>query len=228
MAEYLRGQYRDVLTFVPLNPLFHYGWKTKDLAAAVGVSSADLTTQLGHMTPVQASQVANSIMVLGANSPKPARVTKRDRTAPISQTASTSTFIAFNKMAQATAAGWTMSKGARGVRLTANVDGKRKITAIATLSNGLLYCFPLNRVDFDRVAETLGLQSAATITTTLERQKLATGCTTKPGRASIDNSGGTFSTFFSTASLATVVAAGYTIVSDEDIKFAAGAAPVGG
>lgn len=224
MAEYLRGQFRDVLTFVPLNPIFHYGWKTKDLAAAIGVSAADLSTQLGHMTPAAAQAVANSLMVTGANSPKPARVVKKDRTAPLSQTASTSTFIAYNKMAAATTAGWSMSKQARGVRLTANSDVRRKITAIAELSNGLLYAFPLNRVDFDRAGATLGLEDASTITTTLERQKLATGCRTKPGRAAIDNNGGTFSTFFATSALAAVVAAGYTIVSDELIEFDEGAA----
>lgn len=224
MSEFTRGQFRDVLTFVPLNPIFHYGWKTKDLATAVGISTADLTTQLGHMTPTAAAGVANSIMVIGANSPKPARVVKRDRTAPITQVASTSTYVAYNKMAAATSAGWSMSKQGRGVRLTAATEGKRKVTAIAELSNGLLYAFPLDRVDFDRAGATLGLEAASSITTTAERQKLATGCSTKPGRCSIDNSGGTFSTFFATAALEAVVAAGYTVISDEVIVFAKGAA----
>jgi hypothetical protein len=219
MPEYTRGQYRDNLVFVPLNTVFHYGWKTKDLANAIGISQADLVTQLGHMTPVQADAVANRIMVTGANSPKPARVVKRDRTAPISQAASTSTFLAYNKLSAATAAGWSLAGRARGVRLTANVDGRRSVTAIAELSNGLLYAFPLSRVDFDRVAPTLGLQDAASINTTLERSKLATGSRTKPGVCATDNNGGSFSTFFATDAADTLPAAGYDIISDEYIEF---------
>ncbi len=225
MPEYTRGELRDVLTFVPLNTIFHYGWKTVDLAARTGISGADIKTQLGHMTAVEADAVANRIMVTGANSPKPARVVKRDPTAPISQPASTSTYVAFNKIATAGAAGWTLSKPARGVRLTANVDGKRSVTAIAELSNGALYAFPLNRVDFDRVATVLGLQSAAQITTTLERAALVTGSRTKPGRCSNEDSGGVFQTYFSTASEAAAIAAGYNIESPEFVEYEGAVTP---
>lgn len=221
MSEYTRGQARDQLTFVPINSRFHYGWKTVDLAARTGISAADIKSQLGHMTATEATAVANRIMVTGANSPKPARVTKRDLTAPISQPASTSTFIAYDKLAAATTAGWSLASNARGVRLTANVDGKRSVTAIAELSNGLLYAFPLNRVDFDRVSAVLGLQSAAQITT-LERLALTTGSRSKPGKVSIEDSGGIFSTFFSTASEEAAVAAGYNIERPEFVEYPSG------
>lgn len=222
MPEYTRGTLRDVLTFVPINAIFHYGFKTVDLAARTGISAADIATQLGHMTPVLAAAVANRIMVTGANSPKPARVVRRDATAPISQPASTSTFIAFNRLAAAAAGGWSISKPARGVRLTANVDGRRSVTAIAELSNGALYAFPLNRVDFDRVALVLGLQAANQINTAIERNSLVTGSRTKPGRASIDDNGGTFATFFSTDAEAGAIAAGYNIERPELIEYPAG------
>lgn len=225
MPEYTRGELRDVLTFVPINAIFHYGWKTVDLAARTGISAADIKTQLGHMTPAEATAVANRIMVTGANSPKPARVVKRDATAPISQPASTSTFIAYTSLAAATTAGWTLAKAARGVRLTANVDGKRSVTAIAELSNGALYAFPLNRVDFDRVAGTLGLQSAAQITTTLERNALVTGSRTKPGRCSIEDNGGVFATFFSTDAETAAITAGYNIERPEFVEYGGAAAP---
>lgn len=227
MPEYTRGSLRDVLTFVPLNTKFYYGWKTVDLAARTGISGADIKTQLGHMTAAEASAVASSLMVTGANSPKPARVVKRDPTAPISQPGSTSTFVGFNSLAAAAAGGWTLSKPARGVRLTANVDGKRSVTAIAELSNGALYAFPLNRVDFDRVAPTLGLQSAAQITTTLERNALVTGSRTKPGRCSIDDNGGIFQTYFSTDAEAAAIAAGYNIERPEFVEYGAGVAAGG-
>jgi hypothetical protein len=216
MPEYTRGSLRDVLTFVPLNTIFYYGWKTVDLAARTGISAADIKTQLGHMTALEADA--------GANSPKPARVVKRDPTAPISQPSSTSTFVAYNSLAAASAGGWSLAKAARGVRLTANVDGKRSVTAIAELSNGALYAFPLSRVDFDRAGATLGLQSAAQITTTLERAALVTGSRTKPGRCSIEDNGGVFSTYFATAAEEAAIAAGYNIDRSEFVEYGA---PVG-
>ncbi|MBW4486097.1 MAG: hypothetical protein KME14_26540 [Tildeniella torsiva UHER 1998/13D] len=221
MPEYTRGSLRDVLTFVPVNPILHYGWKTVDLAARTGISSADIKAQLGHMTAAEAAAVANAILVTGANSPKPARVVKRDPTAPISQPSSTSTYVAYNKLAASAAGGWGLSKPARGVRLTANVDGKRSVTAIAELSNGGLYAFPLNRVDFDRVATVLGLQAAGQITTTTERNSLFTGTRTKPGRVSIEDGGGVFSTYYSTDAEAAAIAAGYNIEQPEYVEYAA-------
>ncbi|MEA5447323.1 hypothetical protein VB780_02000 [Leptolyngbya sp. CCNP1308] len=225
MPEYTRGALRDVLTFVSLNSVFHYGWKTVDLAARTGISAADIKTQLGHLTAVEAAAVANAIMVTGANSPKPARVVKRDPTAPISQPSSTSTFVGHTSLAAASAGGWSLAKAARGVRLTANVDGKRSVTAIAELSNGALYAFPLNRVDFDRVAVVLGLLSAAQITTTLERNALVTGSRTKPGRCSIEDNGGVFSTYFATDAEAAAIAAGYNIDSPEFVEYGAAVLP---
>lgn len=222
MPEYTRGRFRDVLTFVALNSRLHYGWKTVDLAARTGISAAQIKTQLGHKTAAEAAAIGSAIMVTGANSPKPARVVKRDPTAPISQPSSTSTYVAFNALATAAAGGWTLAKAARGVRLTANVDGKRSVTAIAELSNGALYAFPLNRVDFDLYSPTLGLQSAAQITTATERNSLVTGSRTKPGRVSIEAGGGVFATYYSTAAEAAALAAGFNIDQPEFVEYGAG------
>jgi hypothetical protein len=219
MSQFTRGQFRDNATFVLVNPVFCYGWKTVDLAARVGVSNADLVSQLGHMTPIVADGIANRVMVTGANSPKPGRVVKRDRTAPVSQVASTSTFLAYDKLAAATTAGWTLAKQSRRVALAPPVDGTRSMTAIAELSNGLLYAFPLNRADFDEFGAALGLQTALQINTTLERRKLATGSRTKPGKALIKNSGGEFSSFFATDAEETAIAAGFKIMKGEFIEF---------
>lgn len=221
MPEYTRGQSRDQLRFVRINPILLYGFKTVDLAARTGITQADLTTQLGHLDATAAAAVANRLMITGANSPKPARVVRRDPTAPNSQPASTSTFIGVDSLAAATAAGWTLAKQGRGVKLTANVDGKRSVTAIAELSNGILYAFPMNRVDFDLYSATLGLVDAASITTTLERQALVTGSRTKPGRASIEAGGGVFRSFYATASQAAALAAGFNVDTSEFIEYAA-------
>jgi len=220
MPSYTRGLPRDVLTFVPLNAVLYYGWKTIDLAARTGLSSADLTTQLGHIDSATALGNAGAILVTGANSPKPARVTKKDPTAPVSAPASTSTYIAFDKAAAATSAGWTLSTPARGVKLTANVDGKRSVTAIAELSNGALYAFPLNKADFTTYAVALGLQDATSVGTVNERNRLVTGSKTKPGVASIAAGNGLFSTYYSSAAMDTALAAGFNLESDEFVEYA--------
>lgn len=225
MPAYIRGAKRDQLRFVLLNTIFAYGWKTVDLAARTGISAADLSTQLGHMTAAEADAVPNRIMVTGANSPKPARVVMRDLTAPVGAPGSTSTYLAYDKLAAATTAGWSLAKQSRGVGLTANIDGKRSVTAIAELSNGLLYAFPLNKADFDRVSAALGLVDAASITTAAENNSLATGSRTKPGKCATDDSEGTFSTFYATAAKEAVLAAGYSVKSTEFIEYSAAAAP---
>lgn len=220
MPSYTRGLERNILTFVALNPVFFYGWKTIDLAARTGISAADLTNQLGHVNAATASANAGAILVTGANSPKPARVTRKDPAAPVSAPASTSTYIAYDTANVATAEGWTLSTPARGVKLTGNVDGKRSITAIAELSNGALYCFPLNKADFTTHATALGLQDATSVGSTNERQRLVTGSKTKPGVASIEAGGGLFSTFYSSASSDTALAAGFNLESDEFVEYA--------
>jgi hypothetical protein len=70
----------------------------------------------------------------------------------------------------------------------------------------------------------LGLQSAAQITTTTERNSLVTGSRTKPGRCSIDDNGGIFATYYSTDAEAAAIAAGYNIERPEFVEYGAGVA----
>lgn len=226
MAASQRGQARNEITFVRINDILLYGWKTKDLSAISGVSASDLANQLGHLTAANAAAIANRIMVTGANSPKPARVTRRNPGAATSQQGSVSTFVAFDKMAAANAGGWSGAKRGRGVNLRANVPGVRTVTAVAELSNGLLYAYPLNKDDYDLVGDSLGLQSAAQISS-LEAKKLATGCRTKPGTAAIADNGGALSTFFSTDARDSAMTAGFSILQDEFIEYTAASAPNG-
>lgn len=225
MPDYLRGGVRDQVNFVRVNPIFLYGWKGPDLSARVGITTAELKTQLGHLDITAALAVAGRILVTGANSPKPARVTKKDATAPVTAPGSSSSFVGYNSMGTAIAGGWTPSGRSRGVSLTANTVGKRSVTAIAVLSNGLHYAFPLNKADFDRVKVALGLKAAGEITTDTERRSLVTGSRSKPGKAQAQAGGGIFTTFYSTGSAANLAAAGYSIISDEFVEFPAAAAP---
>lgn len=221
MSAYTRGRKRDQLRFVNINDIFLYGWNTVDLAAATGISAADLNLQLGHLEADAASVIVGRIMVLGANSPKPARAVKVIPGAPTTAAGSVSTYLAYNKRAAAQTAGWKIGGVQKGVRLTAPVAGKRSQTAVAELSNGLLYAFPMNQDDFTLVGSTLGLQSASQISS-LEAKKLATGMSsTRPGKASLEDSGGILSSFFSTASRDAATAAGFSIVEEERILYPA-------
>lgn len=219
MPAYTRGRLRDNATFVALNTVFHYGWKAPDLDAAVGISAVDLSTELGHMTTTEAAAAVGAILVTGANSPKPHRVKKTLSSAPLNAAGSVSTFVAYNKMAAATAGGWTMAKRGHGVRLTASTAPVRRVTAVATLSNGLNYCFPMDKSDFGTFGSDLGLKAAETMNTSAERMRLATGCTTKPGKCSKSVAGGTFSSFYTTESMDTIVGLGYNIDTEEVIVF---------
>lgn len=225
MSASTRGRKRDQLRFVNINDVFLYGWSTVDLAAATGVSAADLSTQLGHLDATAASGGTGSVLVLGANSPKPARAVKRIPNAPTTAPGSVSTFVAYNKRVAATTAGWTISGGQRSVRLRAAAAGKRSVTAVAELSNGVLYAFPMNAEDFALVGSSLGLQGAAQISA-IEAKKLATGMSsTRPGRAALEDSGGMLSSFYSTASRDSATAAGFDILSDEKVLYPGAGTP---
>lgn len=228
MPSYLRGQKRDVITFVNINEVLLYGWAAPNLSAALGISDADLKNQLGHLSSTEALAVTNRIMVMGANSPKPARVTKKMASATASTKASTSTFCAYNKVgtALAPAAGWRLSKSASGVRLRASGAGRKSITAVATLSNGVLYAFPLNEADFAIASAPLGLDNSATVGSS-NLKKLATGMTqTRPGKASKPDGLGTLTTFYSTPVKDTLGNSGWDIVDDERVQFPSPSAPV--
>jgi tryptophan synthase alpha subunit len=228
MAASVRGVKRDQLTFVLINPVFAYGFKTADLAASAGVSAADLKTGLGHMTAVEAAAVAGVVMVTGANAPKPARVTKRLANAPVGSRASISTFVAYDKLTTANAIDFSLSKRARSVSLRPPTANKRQFSGVVELSNGLQYLQSIDAAaaTADRRA-TLGIQTAAEISD-IEVRKVARGCRTKPGRVAVDlGDGATASLPFSTAKENDARTIG-SLIDLEFIEYATGAAPAGG
>lgn len=190
MPSYTRGQRRDQLTYVKANPVLYYGFKTKDFSSLSGVSGADLTA-LGHIT----APAAGTLLVIGANAPKPPRVSKRISTSGSGQS-TVSTFCGYDKVAAALAAGWSFQKAGRSVPLRSS---GRSVTAVVEISaNGPLYCFPMNAGDFQTYGADLGLQSAASITSDAELNRLVVGSSLpKPGKAtkSLLN-GSTFSSFY--------------------------------
>ena len=226
MPASTRGRLRDVLTFVLVNPVFAYGWNAPDLAEAAGVSAADLKTALGHMTASEAAAVANVVMVTGANAPKPMRVTKRNNQAPIGQSASTSTFCAFDKLAAANGEGFKRSGYARSVRLTAPGTARRTFSGVVELSNGLLYLQPVDaQAATPERRAVLGMQTAAEISAT-ELLKVARGSTDRPGRAEIPlGDGGLVASLpFSTAAEDDVkLQDGWSIIQSESVAYTAGA-----
>ena len=222
MPSYTRDITRDQFVFVPVNTKILYGFKTKDLASIGGVSSADLTA-LGHLTASAAMAQSGKIYVVGASAPKPPRVSKKLNNAAVGTQKSISTYCGKPNLGSALTAGWNVAKNGHGVTLQAASASSGSLTAIATLSDGSRYCFPMNKADFDAHGAALGLESSTTITTTAEKDSLVRGSSKpKPGRASKKTaSGGTFSSFYSSGT--DVSAAGYNIIEDELVIV--GAAP---
>jgi hypothetical protein len=192
MPAYLRGVLRDVLTFVKVgNGGLFYGFKAKDLTAIPGVGAADVTA-LGHMSVT--SLPATRIAVIGANSPKPPRVTKTLVRRPSATVqGSTSTFCATDKISAALAEGWQTTNGGRGVM----ISNGRSITVGARLASGGIYLFPMNSVDATTYAATLGLILPANLSAT-ERSQSFSG-TNKPKPAIVSKSlpNGSFRSFCS-------------------------------
>lgn len=231
MPASTRGVLRDQLTFVLVNPVFAYGWSAPDIAAASGVSTADLKTGLGHMDATEAAAIAGVVMVTGANAPKPGRVIKKIANSPVGQRASVSTFVAFNRLATANAAGFRGGTRARSVSLSAPGAGKRTYSGVVELSNGLLYLQPIDSIaGTPERREAFGIQIASQISAT-EFLKIARGCRTKPGRAEIElGEGGGFATLpFSTDKQDDVSAlAGASIKETEFLEYATGGGGGGG
>jgi hypothetical protein len=199
MPIYTRGKKRDNMVFVHANPVILWGYKTKDLAALSGISATDLATQLGHIKSETAQGLVGAILVVGANAPKPPRVTKKLTAGTTSSQRSVSTYCSTTTLSIALQNGWTMSKGNRGVILRAASLNRPSQTAVAKLSDGTLYAFPMNSADFKAYGTRLGLQDATTLKSDQERNSLVSGCRLpRPGKASLELSdGSTFSSFFS-------------------------------
>lgn len=223
MPAYTRGKKRDQMTFVAVNTSIRFGWKSKDLSSITGVSAGDLTN-LGHLQQ-SALTGAGLILVIGAQSPKPARVTRKISNAGVGQQQSVSTYCAYDKLAAILGAGWNLASAKRSVTIRNASPDRPSQTAIATLSDGSLYCFSMNKADFDSYAAALGLESASTITNATERNKLVAGCSKpRPGKAGLQLAGGaSFSSFFSTDKLGSLLDAGYDVLSEEIVLLASAA-----
>ena len=199
MPAYTRGKKRDQTRYVKANAVLYYGFRTKDLSTVTGVTAGDLTA-LGHLTTLP----TNAVACFAANAPKPPRVTKRIAGATATSQGSVSTFCGFDALAAALSAGWNLSKDGRAVGLR---NTGRTITAVVELTpGGVLYAFPMNQADFAQYAAELGLQSAATITTAAEVNRLVRGSTyPKPGRATKElDTGANVVTFYAPEQLGTL------------------------
>ncbi|MBD2365184.1 hypothetical protein H6G36_29205 [Anabaena minutissima FACHB-250] len=212
MPAYTRNQKRESLVFVPVNLYMSYGFKTKDLSSLAGVSSADITA-LGHVS----LDAAIGCKIVGAKTPKPPRVSKKIPNATPLQQQSVSTFCGYDKLVAALAAGWNMSKRGQSVIIKPSSATRGTLTAIALLSDFSLYCFSMNKADFEAYGAELGLKSATQITGSVERKKLVSGSSTPyPGRASKELADGSrFTSFYSTEEVENISTLGYDILSEE-------------
>lgn len=196
MPSYTRGKSRDQIIAVKLEGNSYYQFLTKDLAAVNGVSEGDLGL-LGHIKLGEGGGTlpSGAIVFLRANSPKPPRVSKK-----ITGTqGSVGTFCGVEALKNALRGGWNLSKDAVTVGLRATATGGRTVTAIAAISNGALYAFPMNKADFESYKEPLKLEGAESIKNDTDRSKLVSGSSLpRPGKAKLVlSTGATFSSFCS-------------------------------
>lgn len=209
MPSYLRGQERDLLRFVKVyeNGELYYGFNTKDFTSLTGygIDQADIDA-LGHLPLDQVPQ--SGILIFRANSPKPQRVKKVINKNPTAeQIGNASTFIAGGRLRQASERGWKLAVDGRRISLVSN---SRTVTAVADLeaSQGL-FATSMNKNDFDRYADVLGLKSKAGITTDADRRRVFTG-TSRPypnivGKVVETGNGGTFRSICSASTLTTAL-----------------------
>lgn len=224
MPASTRGQIRDQRVFVKINSALGFGWNTSDLSQAAGVSGADLKVGLGHLTETEAMAANALVLVTGANAPKPARVTKKLRNAPIGSRASLSTYCAFDKLAAANALGFKISHPGRptpGLRPFNSTT--RTATGVVTLSNGLKCALA---IDPSAVTEALMTQlgiSARTSVSATELLRVVRGARSVPGRVQITLETGVVAQLpFSTAKESDAAAIG-VIVSRERVEYMAAA-----
>lgn len=172
MPAYTRGRLREKITFVllfktPAN--IYYNWSAKDIATLAGVSSADLTNHLGHLTTVP----ADSIVIVGASSPKPVNVRKIiNRNPTAAQQGAVSTFCSPGTLNTALTNGWKISGKGRISRVR---NDNRTKTALAKISNEMIYASPMNADDHNTYAAELGLVDPSTVNTQAERNSIVSG-----------------------------------------------------
>ncbi len=217
MPGYSRGVQRDQLVAVnvldPAKNVF-YAFKTKDFAALPNVGTSDIAA-LGQ---IDLTALPNgSLFFLRAQSPKPPRARKVITKNPTAtQQGSISTYYGYGREQQVLGQGWDLSTAAKAVNLRVST---RSITAIALVSNGAYYAFPMNRQDFSTYGQILGLLSPTQITSDTERSRLVSGSSRpKPGKAAKDlGNGATFSSFFSFDAVDQIAGENFSIISSEAI-----------
>lgn len=199
MANPTRGQARDKAFYVKANANIAYGFKTKE-ENATGVSDADLNTQLGWTTFSASAGGAVTLVVFGADLPKPPRVTKR-----LAGNRSFSGFCAFDKLRDAlNLHGWTFAKQGRPIAAGGG-EVKRLVGVPLTNPSGnestTLYGFLMRRDDitaYPQLIQELGVDLTLG-EGALKRMVIGTS-RPRPGRAATDvtvnGRKSTFSSFY--------------------------------
>lgn len=216
MPAYTRNKKRKNLVWVPVNEFTYFGFKTKDFSSVAGITTSDITA-LGHIAA--GNEPLGFIKIIGAQAPHPPRVSKKIPNAQAGQQKTVSTYCGYLNLTSAQNSRWNIIQSRKSVLLRSASAYRGSLTAIAELSNGALYCFPMNKSDFELYGGELGLKSSATVTTNARKAKLVSGSSIPyPGKASkLLDDGSTFASFFSTASQGTISTAGYDIVQEERV-----------
>lgn len=165
MANYLRGRVRNVLYAASVTDTLWYFFHGLDIAAATGISSADVTSTLGLLVlggaedGVQSGAVtvpSGAGIVKGSQNPRPARVTKKlrsDGSTLLNGTDTITSYISHTHLDNALRAGWTLAKHAR----LPSIKRTGKTITVGVEIDHVIYCWNMNKDDASANAEKLGL-----------------------------------------------------------------------
>lgn len=158
MPNRARGRAREQLTAVDINLSLMYCWKTaSNLDAGVtGVKGSDLVAQLGHQVINSSSSISGGkVGIIGADAPKPTRMTKKD----VQKGTSISTYCAFDKISEAIKNGWVLQKtgSKKGLGLS-----KLRMKVYVELG-AAVYVWSLDPDDFAILTSVCGMKDASTL-----------------------------------------------------------------
>ncbi|MGL4498580.1 MAG: hypothetical protein ACRC78_12655 [Planktothrix sp.] len=207
MPASTRDKKRDRLCMVRMNSAgVYYGFKTREFTGT-GISDGDLNSQLGWILPpstIPEFLDPNSLLIIGANAPKPPRFSKKTTAGETSTGVipqSLSLFCSPEKISNARASGWTLAKKGIGVKFVSENSSARQMTCFvkvsATTGTGdFFYGFSCDKSTFTNYGAILGLQSPQQLTSEQREKRCFVGTSSpKPKRASLKTASGNVSTF---------------------------------
>ncbi len=198
MANYLRGRVRNTLYAASISSTLWYLFHGIDIAAATGISSADVSSVLGLVDLTGDGTGAGGVqlpagvsIVKGSSNPRPARIRKMlrsDGSIAANGTDSITCYVSHTHLDNALRAGWTLAKTSR----LPSLKRTGKTITVGVPIDGVIYCWNANSADATNNKEKLGLLFPEDLDNSSKSGKLVFGANapTPPRVAHTYNEGG--------------------------------------